>query len=318
MRNLERRHFIKSCLISLGALFIPKKSYALSLSYYMKANYFRTLQRIGEHPTNVVQSFAIDIKNNLLFTQHIGGKKNNCYLCQYSFSTNDPIKASSYMKLKNICGHQGISIQKINSNILLWSSAGKQIHDFGLHAIRFNYIADSELTNYDVLKFFDKENFKTKGSTMPVISSDGRYLIARGYRKKDNISIIRIFDIRIIEKQKDLTNAYLYQWEISPISQNKEYPIQGIASNGNNVIIQLGSNSTTRDKALLIYSLDGILLDYTNEYRIGKNEALITGNGSLWEPEGISFSQDKNGVHKLFHCIVSGSKGNRIVRIYQS
>ncbi|OOF42693.1 hypothetical protein BKK50_06175 [Rodentibacter rarus] len=318
MRNLERRYFIKSCLISLGALFIPKELHALSLSYYMKANYFKTLQRIGEYATNVVQSFAIDIKDNLLFTQHVGGKEHNCYLCQYSFSTDDPIKASSYMHLKNVCGHQGISIQKIDSNILLWSSAGKLIHNFGLHGIRFNYIADSELTNYEVFKFFDEENFKSKGSTMPIISSDGKYLIARGYRKKDNISIIRIFDIKITEKQKDLSNNYLYQWEVSPISQNKEYPMQGIASNGNNVIIQLGSSSTTRDKALLIYSLDGILLNYTNGYRIGKNEALTTGDSSLWEPEGIYFSQDQNSVHKLFHCIASGNKGNRIVRIYQS
>ncbi|AHG85694.1 hypothetical protein EIM44_10865 [Bibersteinia trehalosi] len=307
---LSRRNFIYFSIGNVISMFSRAESY----NSFLDGRYLYNLVRIGDYSGNVVQSFAVDYRNNAIFSQHRGGEPEKCYICHYKIHEKGILIADSNMQLDGFGGHQGITIQYFDKNPMLWVSAGININDRGLKAIRFNY----HQSKFEVFQFFDCTNFRRSGSTNPCVSLDQKYIIVRGFNKGSKKNIIRVLELSKLKGEGDYSDKYLYQWDIDSISINKKYPLQGIASDGKIVIIQLGFNDNYINKALLIYTISGNLIFKTKNYSIGKWDAIFTGDGKHWEPEGICFSFDKNNNKRLYHCITSGNKGNRLARIYIS
>ncbi|OAQ15834.1 hypothetical protein F480_04265 [Bibersteinia trehalosi Y31] len=311
---LSRRQLLRHVLyISLGSL-LPRITKSKNYNLFLNGKYIYDLVRIGSYSGNVVQSFVIDYKNASIFTQHIGGKPEECYICHYKIENKRTLIANTNIELGGLGGHQGITIQYFDKTPRLWFSAGRDIQNRGLKSVRFDY----ETSSFEVFQFFDSKNFRKIGSTNPCISLDQKYMIVRGYRKDNRTNTIRVFEMDKLASEGNYSGKYLYQWDIDDIALNNKYPLQGIASDGEIIIIQLGFNDNHINKSLLIYTMSGKLLFKTENYSIGKWDAILTGNGKHWEPEGICFSFDKNNNKRLYHCITSGNKGNRLARIYIS
>ncbi|EIJ70143.1 phage baseplate protein [Pasteurella bettyae] len=323
----NRRNFLTASsllLLSSGLSFSPlalalkqKFNPASDFSFISNAELINSLVRIGPSANNVVQGFAIDSLNKTMFSQHVGGKPEKSYVCRYHLLDGN-IQAESYMSLENIGGHQGIGVQYIEKTMKLWASAGAAITDYGACAIRFPYQPNKSIDEYEVFKLFDTENFKPTGTVTPCISSDNKYLIVVGHLKQNHNSVIRVFDLSIFNQGGNYTEQYVYQWEITALSKEKSFPVQGVASDGNMVVIQLGFTDPNINKATFVYQLDGQLLYYTQDNQVGRKEALTTGQGKHWEPEGMCFAQDRKGQLHLYQCIVCGDAGKRIVNIYGS
>lgn len=254
---------------------------------------------------NVNQSLAFDSHQRYIYSHHVNGSPEQSYIVRYPLDYQvTEVEADAFITAGNNIGHQGLAVEYLGNISKLWASCGVGLDEnYGHYAVRFEY----EAADYEKFKLFDEE-FSARGSCTPTISSDGRYLIARGY--KDGYSIIRVWEVKNLHSAGDYSKSYLYQFGVEPISKEQEYPIQGIASDGASIYLLLGYTSINHNKLLLTYSMAGYLL--AKEYLdVGKEQALQTGNGEYWEPEGITVYKNK-----LYMTIVSGNRGGRVNRVY--
>lgn len=275
------------------------------------------LNAIGKDKGNVEQSFTIINDKKEIFSQRVCEKINSC-IDRYKYDlSNDSniLTAIDTMNPSYILGHQGLSYQKIDGDqFLLWSSANQyHVENNGHYAVQFFYNPNANLERFKLYKLFDN-NFNIHGSTTPAISTDGKYLVARGY--KNELSIIRVWDIDKLlitdtnSNIVDFSDQYISEFIVDKISSDKQYPIQGVASNGKYIYLLLGSYSIKHNKLLLTYSLNGELIN-KEEITVGKEKAIKESKSQHWEAEGISIINDR-----LFIMIVSGKAKNRINRIY--
>lgn len=277
-----------------------------------------SLQKIGEGENNLSQSFVVDDINRFIFTHHESDRKG--YLVRYNLDYNPFDKiAIDTMQCLQYLGHQGLGVQHLHGQSYLWASAGESISNAGRSVIRFKYKANGTLEQSDIETFLLFDDEFRDSNTTPCISQDQKYLVARGRLKSTNQTVLRVFDVQDTDSQHDLTNKYVSQFGIDPITfENDEFPVQGIACDGQVIVVQLGYHNVKVNKMLLVYSISGELLYRNDSSIIGKDDALNIGTGIRWEPEGICFARNGHGVVALYHHIMSGDPGERIEYVYSN
>lgn len=140
-------------------------------------------------------------------------------------------------------GHQGFSIDP--SYRYVWTSKDKSPYDGMLF-----YINKGDILRKTVVRFFNT-NFFSKNEVMPILSSDGQYLIVRG-RKDYREMVFRVFEIKNIKSVLnddgfiDISDKYLYQWNMPrkylTDDMGRLQPLQGIALNEQFAYILLGNS----------------------------------------------------------------------------
>lgn len=207
-------------------------------------------------------------------------------------------------------GHQGFSIAQDHHYV--WTSKKKSPYDGMLF-----YVRDGNVLNKTVVRFFDT-SFFSKNEVMPILSSDGKYLIVRGRRDYRDM-VFRVFDVNNIKSDLsdgsfiDLSNKYLYQWSMSSQyltdSVGRLQPLQGIALNEQFVYILFGDSKITY-KYILKMSIRGDVLSYY-KCHFSMDEIIRPDKRTeRFEPEGITIIDGKVAV-----LIISGRAGHRIACI---
>ncbi len=158
------------------------------------------------------------------------------------------------MQCAKYIGHQGLGVQHKDEQTYLWASAGDAVRNAGRSVVRFQYKANDILEQSDVETFLlFGDEFKDSNTT-PCVSQDQKFLIARGRLKKTNQTILRVFDMKDTKNNHDLTDKYIAQFGIDRITfENKEFPFQGIACDGQVIVVQLGRYNVSVNKMLLVY-----------------------------------------------------------------
>ncbi|RIY38495.1 hypothetical protein [Psittacicella gerlachiana] len=260
---------------------------------------------------NVTQAFVILPEQGLAYSQRVCGVKLSCvsrfaYTAdQYQLVAMDSSIPSAYL------GHQGLTWQPTSTGVKLWASAGTHYKNYGRYIVSFDYQANAQPQEPQVYELFSP-SFNGTGSPTPAISSDNRYLIARGYQRHSYKSIIRVWDLNQIDltSEHDLSQKFLYQFALDPISLTQDYPLQGIASDGNFIYVFLGYYLINSPKLLLTYTLEGKLIG--REFlQVGREMALKLSTLHHWEAEGINVVDGQ-----LLITIVTGDPGKRISLIY--
>ncbi len=277
-----------------------------------------SLHKIGTGENNLSQSFVIDDINRFIFTHHESGGK--AYVVRYNLDYNPFNKvAIDTMQGGEYIGHQGLGVEHKNEQAYIWASAGDSITNAGRSVIRFQYKPNGTLEQSDIEAFvLFGDEFKNSNTT-PCISQDQKYLIARGRLAATNQTVLRVFKLQDTHNHNDLTNKYVTQFGIDPITfTSDDFPVQGIACDGQVIVVQLGHYNVAVDKMLLVYSMTGELLYRNNNSTIGKDDALAEDSGQRWEPEGLCFARNGQGVVTLYHHIMSGDPGDRTEYVYSN
>lgn len=219
-------------------------------------------------------------------------------------------------------GHQGLSVERIKntSNIKLWttSSAG------GRFAARFDYAPGVTIDTAEVYELFPVNQFANSTSCTPAVSSCGQYLVAHGMifgspdASDTRVRVFRIKDL-LDHGPGDCTGLALYEWSTLGILTNSSNPLQGIACDGQNVYLIAGGTGFSADvnKRLSIHTIRGALLASDTNITIGREQAALDGDGSRYEPEGLSLVTNSAGGVTLMAGILSGQPSQRRFRIYQ-
>lgn len=199
-------------------------------------------------------------------------------------------------------GHQGFGLSKsLTTSIMhIWTGKKKSGREILLFRIDGN-----KAIKKDVITLFPN-SFLKKNETMPAISSDSRFLLARG-RNSAQEMVIRVFDINHIYTQLeknnhlDFSNDYLYQWNVSSKQASQLIgslqPLQAIASDGNEASLLFG-NARLTPKVLYFFTLEGKLLQKDSHVTTGIEDALAFPEQNFYEPEGLSY--DNNQLKILF------------------
>lgn len=272
------------------------------------------LQGVGAGKGNVEQSFAIIPATKEVYSQRVCQQSYSC-INRYPWQPGQAmLQAIDTMLSAEQLGHQGLSYQLEQNQLYFWSSVGKAYQaNNGHYAIRFRYQAYQPLGEFKLYRLFD-DRFQKSGSTTPAISADGRYLIARGYKNKQ--SVIRLWSLQALneassaEPTVDLSQRYQLEFSLDALSQQPEYPLQAIASDGQYLYFLLGKSSILHNKVLLTYDMQGKLLT-REELTLGKQQATQESPDAHWEAEGMAIAQDR-----LFIMLASGKAKARINRIY--
>lgn len=219
-------------------------------------------------------------------------------------------------------GHQGLSIERVKNsqNIKLWTTSTVG----GRFAARFTYTPGESIDTAEVYELFPVGAFANATSCTPAVSSCGRYLVAHGmiFGSPDASNTrVRVFLLQDIldHGPGDCTGLVLYEWSTLGILTNSSNPLQGLACDGQNVYLIAGGTGFTADvnKRLDVHTLRGKLLSADNNITIGRDRAALDGDGTRYEPEGLSLVTNAAGGISLMVGILSGQPSQRRFRIYQ-
>ncbi|RZK48066.1 MAG: hypothetical protein EOO99_11500 [Pedobacter sp.] len=273
-----------------------------------------TLKRVGAGKNNVVQGIAIDHKAKYLYTINVIGTPSKGVINRYRYDQTETKTAIDAQEPSDYIGHQGVTVEPQSSK--LWASAGSIVKNHGWYAVRFNYHANAQPKNMQEVKLFGKGYSKGTNS-MPTFSPDGKYLVARSAIKKDGQSynVIRVFDLNKInlDSQKDLSNNYLYEWNVNLDLTPKNFPFQGMATDGKYVYMISGYGTANNNK-LQVYTLQGELVQKLQNVTVGKEQALELRSDNHWEPEGLAIAN--NPTMNLYMIFATGEKGRRKAFVY--
>lgn len=214
-------------------------------------------------------------------------------------------------------GHQGFGISTLADDSARYIFTG--IKKSGLHILLFKLKNKKESLKYRIKLFPD--SFTPKSETMPALSDNGRFVLARG-RSKNGQMIIRVFDTATIYsslKQNtniDLSDNYLYQWRISSRIASKDIgslqPLQAIASNGHDVALIFG-NARLTPKVIYFYTLDGELKRIDTHVTPGIEDAMLFSQQNFYEPEGLSY---QNNILKVLITYAKGIDKRNVIYNY--
>lgn len=279
------------------------------------------LNRVGQGKNNVVQAHTFS--GNYIYTQHVTGKPEFGVINQFTLLNNKHsgnLNAQSASQISSLIGHQGLATQTLkNGDTLLWTSANSNLAEYGTKVVRIRYNSNGDMTEVNIYQLFDIQNYRIKGSTTPTISTDGKWLIVRGYLKqgKQSRSEIRLFPLSYFTDDGDYSPFYVKRFLLDDVvSRDKNYPLQSIASDGKHIFVYAGFYQPDVKKKLYCYSLQGELLAVNDDVQVGKEMALSDGKGQHYEPEGLAFEKI-NGINTLTMGVASGDKGARKYRIWR-
>lgn len=258
------------------------------------------------------QAFAFDERGRYLYLTEGGA------ITRYAMDGDDlayPIDTSGLGG--TALGHQGLAVEYLQDSIRLWTTSSVG----GRYAARVQYSPNIPITTAEVYELFDGNNvFANSTSCTPTISTCGRYLVAHGTVFGDvSNTKIRVFELSTILSHGpgDCTNLYLYEWSTQNIVDALN-PMQGIACDGSNVYLNAGGTGFTPDvnKRLYVFTLQGQVISKDDNVTIGRSRALLDGDGTRWEPEGLSIISCSGGTSSLMVGILSGQPSQRRFRIY--
>lgn len=216
-------------------------------------------------------------------------------------------------------GHQGLAVEYLPStrNIKLWTTSAT----VGRAALRFDYVAGTPVTAGEVYELFPQGAYADSTSCTPTVSHCNRYLLAHGtvFGQVANtmIRVFRIADL-LAHGPGDCTGLALHEWPTQQILVDANNPFQGLACDGQNVYGIAGGTGFTPDvnKRLCVYTLEGKLLQQDLAIDIGQAIAATDGDGTRYEPEGLSLVSAPGGGLSLMVGILSGQPSQRRFRIY--
>lgn len=249
--------------------------------------------------TNNLQGIFYSSPDKLFTLEHANGKP------EAMIFLNKWKSRALFIKDEDI-GHQGIGVSIVRERSTFDIVTGEKNSAFTV--IYFNTEADGTLINKRKIKVFP-DSFSQKNETMPTLSNDGKYLIARG-RSSDNKMIIRVFDFKKIinSTDNDFSNNFIFEWGVSSLDASKIIgslqPLQAIASNGDEVTFLFG-NARITPKVIYTYSLDGKRVNLDSNITLGIDEALKHPTQDFYEPEGIAYI-NKNEMRIL----ITSGKGS--------
>lgn len=199
-------------------------------------------------------------------------------------------------------GHQGFGLSRPNETSITYIWTGKK--KSGRDILVFRLDGNNAIRKETVTLF--PADFMEKNETMPAISSDSRFLLARG-RNSAHEMVIRVFDLNQIYVQLeksdvvDFSKNYLYQWTVSSKQASELIgylqPLQAIASDGKEVSLLFG-NARLTPKTLYFFTPEGNLLLKDSYVTTGIEDALAFPEQDFYEPEGLSY--DNNQLKILF------------------
>lgn len=192
-------------------------------------------------------------------------------------------------------GHQGFGVLQYRDNKTKYIITGEK--QSALTALLFKIDNENGHVRKNILTLFP-DSFSQHNETMPTLSSDGKYLIARG-RKSEREMVIRVFDFQKIKDSAntDFSNDYMFEWPISSADASARIgslqPLQAIASNGHEIALLFG-NARLTPKVIYFYTLDGHVKNLDGHVTQGMTEAKKHMSQNFYEPEGISYKNQND------------------------
>lgn len=222
-------------------------------------------------------------------------------------------------------GHQGLAVERIKdtNEIKLWTTSNV----VGRAAARFTYTPGVPITSDVVEEYelFPVGQFANNTSCTVTVSLCNRYVVAHGmiYGSSDaSDTRVRVFLLQDLldHGPGDCTNLVLHEWSTLGILTNSDNPLQGLACDGENVYLMAGGTGFTDlvKKRISVHTLQGELLSNDVNVTIGKDRSAMDGDGTRWEPEGLSLLTNGAGGVNLVVGILSGQPSQRRFRLYET
>lgn len=209
--------------------------------------------------SNAMQGFTSNTLTGDLFMVH--RKFDDTASVISRFKANGPFAQAALdaSSATTLIGHQGLSSESPAGSSKLWSSSPLSSP---WDAVRFDYVAGGEIANVEEYALFSDAAFGVS-SCNPVISSDGRYLVAScvtsDYKLKTRVWILA--DL-LARGPGDHTTKFLYEFEVSNFIA-VGYPFQGQCCDGQNIYQIAGTGSAA---TLRVVSVNGRLVSLLNPF----------------------------------------------------
>ena len=258
--------------------------------------HWASVELAGQYANSVFQGFVYDNKNNYLYTSHKSSATGTeqTTLNKYELDGDgspDVVSTSNEIYV----GHaQDLSIEYIDeSDFRLWTS-----NQNGDGASRINFNGSSTtFTSYSLLP-------SGYSSSTPTVSTNGKYLVVRGYQS----SINRIFVYYLSDVINSAGGAGVtpfLEFDTHPDQNNTNtMKFQGILCDNDVIYCLTGYSQTTVNKLLYAYTVKGELIS-KKEITTGKTWAENKGSilsQKKWEPEGLALYNP----HPNIKCLLIG------------
>ena len=254
--------------------------------------HWASVQLSGQYNMSVFQGFVYDNKNNFLYTSHksnVFGSTEETTINKYELDgdgTPNHLSESNEIYV----GHaQDLSIEYIDeSDFRLWTS-----NQNGDGASRINFNGQgTTFTSYSLLP-------SGYSSSTPTVSTNGKYLVIRGYQSSINrIFVYYLSDV--INSNGGAGVTPILEFDTHPDQNNTQtMKFQGILCDNDVIYCLTGYNTTGVNKLLYAYTLKGEVL-FKKELTTGRDWAM--GIGSKWEPEGMAIYHP----HPNIKCLLIG------------
>ena len=250
--------------------------------------HWASVELAGQYANSVFQGFVYDNKNNYLYTSHKSSATGTeqTTLNKYELDGDgspDVVSTSNEIYV----GHaQDLSIEYIDeSDFRLWTS-----NQNGDGASRINFNGSSTtFTSYSLLP-------SGYSSSTPTVSTNGKYLVVRGYQSSINrISVYYLSEV--INSNGGAGVTPFLEFDTHPDQNNSQtMKFQGILCDNDVIYCLTGYNTIADNKLLYAYTLKGEVL-FKKELTTGKDWAVDEGN--KWEPEGMAIYHPHPNIKSL-------------------
>ncbi len=269
-----------------------------------------TLLRTGVGNRYIVQGLAIDHRQDLLYSTHVEGNPEQGVINRFKFHNSNVWTAQDAQKPSPLIGHQGIAVDPQSD--FLFASAGSAVPNKGWYILKFQYAANAQPFNTQLIQVFDNQYSKMT-NTMPTLTPDGKYLLVRGNNHHANV--IRIFKYDLINEKKltDLRFFYEDEWPIASDFTHEKSAFQGLTSDGSYVYL-LSGNKNKGPKRVYVYNFSGKLIQKMDNVTLGHFNNLSKRSLQYWEPEGLTVDIKNRQLYVLYAI---GRDGQFLGRIYR-
>ena len=240
--------------------------------------HWASVQLSGQYNMSVFQGFVYDNKNNFLYTSHksnVLGSTEETTINKYELDgdgTPNHLSESNEIYV----GHaQDLSIEYIDeSDFRLWTS-----NQNGDGASRINFNGQgTTFTSYSLLP-------SGYSSSTPTVSTNGKYLVIRGYQSSINrIFVYYLSDV--INSNGGAGVTPILEFDTHPDQNNTQtMKFQGILCDNDVIYCLTGYNTTSVNKLLYAYTLKGEVL-FKKELTTGRDWAMgigVNGNQKEWQ-----------------------------------
>lgn len=273
----------------------------------------------GTGAGNVMQGFCEDPYLGELYSMHVTGSPEKTVINKYESNGKRTQTGHRWNSVATAdVGHQGLDIcWDKDGNRYFWSSANISDSDYEDKVRRFQ-ISDGAGTDLAISGSVLYTLFSGAGNgyVTPCVSLDGRWLVAEN-SAGGVPTTIRVFDLNELLEggAGDYSSNYIYEFTTKDIN-GSTLPLQDMACDGSYIYIVAGDSDTANENTVLVYSLDGTLIQEFDALVVGKTEALADDTGTdAYEPEGLNWLWH-NGRPMLALLNASGDSGNRKNRVW--